>query len=85
MLCWTLLSINKEGLVRTVKLKGSLDCSDHEMVEFEILTAASRAHSKLTALNFRKADSGLIRDLVEYHSIKPEGRRTLESWLIFKN
>lgn len=32
---------NKKGLVKNVRLKGSLDCSDHEMVEFRILRAAN--------------------------------------------
>ncbi|GAB0186650.1 hypothetical protein GRJ2_001130300 [Grus japonensis] len=41
-----LVLTNKEGLVGDVKLKGSLGCSDHEMVEFKILRAARRAHSK---------------------------------------
>ncbi|KAF1441782.1 hypothetical protein FQV07_0011647, partial [Pygoscelis papua] len=31
-----LVLTNKEGLVGNVKLKGSLGCSDHEMVEFKI-------------------------------------------------
>ncbi|GAB0189120.1 hypothetical protein GRJ2_001377300 [Grus japonensis] len=52
---------NKEGLVGDVKLKGSLGCSDHEMVDFR---AARRAHSKLTTLDFRRADFGLFRDLL---------------------
>ncbi|PKU44186.1 protein scribble hypothetical protein [Limosa lapponica baueri] len=62
----------KEGLVGNVKLKGSLGCSDHEMVEFEILRAVKRAHSKLTTLDFRRAtwaSSGIC--LVEYRGIKP--------------
>ncbi|GAB0188159.1 nucleoside diphosphate kinase 6 [Grus japonensis] len=33
-------------VVGNVKLKGSLGCSDHEMVEFKILRAARRTHSK---------------------------------------
>ncbi|GAB0206692.1 hypothetical protein GRJ2_003134800 [Grus japonensis] len=36
-----LVLTNKEGLVGDVKLKGSLGCRDHEMVEFKILRAAS--------------------------------------------
>ena len=60
---------NKEGLVGNVKLKGSFGCSDHEMVEFKILRAARKAHSKLTTLDSRRADFGLLR--VEYHGIKP--------------
>ena len=59
-----LLLTNKEGLVGDVKLKGSLGCSDHEMVEFKILRAARRTHSKLTTLDFRRADFGLFRDLL---------------------
>jgi len=53
-----LVLTNKEGLVRNVKLKGSLGCSDHEMVDFEILRTARRAHSKLTTVQPRRADFG---------------------------
>ena len=59
-----LVLTNKEGLVGNVKLKGSLGCSDHEMLEFKILRAARRTHSKLTILDFRRADFGLFRDLL---------------------
>jgi len=38
------------------------------MVEFRILRAASRVHSKLTTLDFRRADFGSFRDLL---GIKP--------------
>ncbi|GAB0175850.1 hypothetical protein GRJ2_000050200 [Grus japonensis] len=79
-----LVLTNQEGLVGNVKLKGSLGCSDHEMVEFKILRAARRAHSKLTALDFKDcsreqtlASSGIC--LVEYHGTKPlreEGPKT---------
>ena len=42
------------------------------MVEFKILRAARRAHSKLATLDFRRADFGLFRELlVDYHEIKP--------------
>jgi len=56
--------LTNEGLVGNVKFKGSLGCSDHEMVEFKNLTAARRAHSKLTAPDFRRGDFGLFRDLL---------------------
>ncbi|GAB0203081.1 hypothetical protein GRJ2_002773700 [Grus japonensis] len=59
-----LVLTNKEGLVGNVKLKGSLGCSDHEMVEFKILKAARRAHSKLIPLDLSRADFGLFRDLL---------------------
>ena len=51
-----LVLTNKEGLVGSVKLKSSLGCSDHEKMDFKILRAARRVHSKLTALDFRRAD-----------------------------
>ena len=57
-----LVLTNKEGLVGSVKLKGSLGCSDHEMVEFKILRAARRAHSQLVALDCRREALGLFRD-----------------------
>ncbi|GAB0202598.1 mitochondrial enolase superfamily member 1 [Grus japonensis] len=81
-----LILTNKEGLIGDVKLKGSLGCSDHEMVEFRILRAARRACSKLTTLDFRRADFGLFRDLlgrVPWDKAL-EGRGAQDSWLIFK-
>ncbi|PKU44425.1 hypothetical protein llap_5257 [Limosa lapponica baueri] len=47
-----------------MKLKGSLGCSDHELGEFKIPRALRRAYSKLTALDFRRKDFGLFRDLL---------------------
>ncbi|GAB0208020.1 hypothetical protein GRJ2_003267700 [Grus japonensis] len=81
-----LVLTNKEGLVGDVKLKGSLGCSDHEMVEIKILRAARRAHSKLTTLDIRRADFGLFRDLfgrIPWDKAL-EGRGAPDSWLIFK-
>ncbi|GAB0183760.1 hypothetical protein GRJ2_000841300 [Grus japonensis] len=81
-----LVLTNKEGLVGNVKLKGSLDCSDCEMQVFKILRAARRALSKLTALDFRRADFGLFRDLLGRIPWDKalEGRGAQDSWLIFK-
>ncbi|GAB0180076.1 hypothetical protein GRJ2_000472900 [Grus japonensis] len=82
-----LVLTNKEGVVRNVKLKGSLGCNDHEMVEFKILKAAKRVHSKLTTLDFRREDFGLFRDLlgrVPWDKAL-EGRGAQESWLLFKD
>ncbi|GAB0179622.1 hypothetical protein GRJ2_000427500 [Grus japonensis] len=81
-----LVLTDKEGLVGDVKLKGSLGCTDHEMVAFKILRAARRGHSKLTTLDFRRADFGLFRDLlgrVPWDKAL-EGRGAQDSWLIFK-
>jgi len=79
-----LVLINTEGLVGNGKLKGSLGCSDHEMVEFRILRAVRRAHNKLTTLAFRRADFGLFRDLLGRvpRGKALEGRVGQESWLI---
>ncbi|GAB0177717.1 hypothetical protein GRJ2_000237000 [Grus japonensis] len=81
-----LILTNKEGLVGDVKLKGGLGCSDHEMVEFRILRAARRAHSKLNTLDFSRADFGLFGDLlggIPWDKAL-EGRGAQDSWLIFK-
>ncbi|GAB0175819.1 hypothetical protein GRJ2_000047100 [Grus japonensis] len=78
---------NKEGLVGNVKFKGSLGCSDYEMVDFKIFRAARRAHSKLTTLDFRRADFGLFRDLlgrVPWDKAL-EGRGAQDSWLVFQD
>ncbi|GAB0188331.1 hypothetical protein GRJ2_001298400 [Grus japonensis] len=81
-----LVLTNKEGLVGNVKLTGSLGCSDHEMVDFKILTAVRRTHNKLATLDFRRAAFGLFRDLlgkVPWDKAL-EGRGAQESWLVFK-
>ena len=82
-----LVLLNEEGLVGNVKLKGSLGCSDHEVVEFKILRGARRGHSKLTTLDFRRADFGLFRDPLGRAPWDKalEGRGAQESWLIFKD
>ena len=61
--------------------------TNYEMVEFKILRAMSRACSKLTTLDFRRADFGLFRDLLGKVSWDKalEGRGAQESWLIFKD
>ncbi|GAB0185700.1 hypothetical protein GRJ2_001035300 [Grus japonensis] len=82
-----LVLTNKEGQVGNVKLKGSLGCSDHKMVEFKILRAARRVHSKLTTLDFRRADFGLFRDLLSRVRWDKalEGREAQDSYLAFKD
>ncbi|GAB0204391.1 hypothetical protein GRJ2_002904700 [Grus japonensis] len=82
-----LILTNKEDLVGDVTLKGGLGCSDHKMVEFRILRAARRVCSKLTTLNFRRADFDLFRDLLGRIPWDKalEGRGAQDSWLIFKH
>ena len=59
-----LVLISKERLVGNVKVKGSLGCRDHNMVEFKNLRAVRGVHSKVTTTDFRRADFGLFRDLL---------------------
>ncbi|MCQ4021238.1 hypothetical protein FK520_26920, partial [Klebsiella pneumoniae] len=56
------------------------------MVEFKIHGAARKLHGKLSALDFRKADFGLFRDLMGQVPWEAalEGRGAQESWSIFK-
>lgn len=71
----------------SAKPKGSSGCSDHEMVAFKILRAARRTHSRLAALDFRRADFGPFRELLgEVPWDKAlEGRGAQESWLLLKD
>ncbi|PKU42977.1 hypothetical protein llap_6738 [Limosa lapponica baueri] len=82
-----LVLTNNKGLVGNVKLKGNLGCSDHEMVEFKILWAGRREHSKLTTLDFRRAHFGLFRDLLGKlpWGKALEGRGAQENSLICKD
>ena len=56
-------------------------------MEFKILWAVRRAHSKLTTLDFRRAGFDLFRDLLGRLplDIALEGRGAQESWIIFKD
>jgi len=82
-----LVLTSKEGLVGKVKVKGSLGCSDHEVVDFKILRAARRVRSKLATLDFWRADFGLLRDLLGRIPWDKalEGRGAQVSWSVFKD
>ncbi|KAK4811175.1 hypothetical protein QYF61_019806 [Mycteria americana] len=69
-----LILTNNEGLVGDVKVKDSLGCSDHEMVEFKILKG-------------REEEFGLFNDLLGRLPWDKalEGRGAQESSLIFKD
>jgi len=54
----------KDGLVENVKLRGSLCCSDHEMVGFKTFRATRRVHSKLHELQESRSDQVLSWDLM---------------------
>ncbi|PKU31477.1 dtw domain-containing protein 2 [Limosa lapponica baueri] len=59
-----LILTNKEGLIGGVKIRGSLRCSDHKMLDFRILRAWKRVKIKFTTLDFKKAYFGLFKDLL---------------------
>lgn len=50
--------------MRDVKAKGSLGCSDRDIVEFQILRAQRRVKSKLTAPGLRRPDFALFKYLL---------------------
>jgi len=82
-----LILINKEGFTGAMKTKGSLSCSGHAMVEFRIRRGRNGGKSKLTTLDFRRADFALLRDLLGRLSWDKglEGREAQERWLIFED
>lgn len=47
-----------------VKIGGSLGCSDHSMVVFRILHARRKAGSRITTLDFRRANFIFLTVLV---------------------
>ncbi|PKU29902.1 zinc finger protein zfat-like [Limosa lapponica baueri] len=60
----------KEGLAGSVKLKGSLGCSDQEMVEFKILRAARRAHSKVKEEEQSANHTLMIQETLQQASVE---------------
>lgn len=43
-----------------LRLKVALGCHDHDMVKFQILRGRRKAKSKITTLDFRRADLELL-------------------------
>jgi len=59
-----LLVTNARELIGDVKIRGSLGCSDHALVEFTVPRDVGQAKSKIRTLNFRKANFQLFMELV---------------------
>lgn len=55
---------NREGLVGDVETGDSLGCRDHGIGKFSIRSEGSRAASKITTMDFRRANVSLFRDLL---------------------
>ncbi|PKU41684.1 rna-directed dna polymerase from mobile element hypothetical protein [Limosa lapponica baueri] len=81
-----LLLVNREGLVGNVEVGGCLGQSDNEIIEFSILAEARQGARRTATLDFRKADFGLFRSMVE--SVPWEtvlkGIGSQEGWSYFK-
>ncbi|CAM5167297.1 unnamed protein product [Natator depressus] len=81
-----LLLTNREELVGEAKVDGNLGGSDHEMVEFRILTQGRKESSRIRTLDFRKADFDSLRELlgkIPWEN-NMRGKGVQESWLYFK-
>jgi len=82
-----LVLTSQERMVSNVKLKSSLGCSDHKVMEFKIFKISKRVCSKLATLDFREADLELFRELLGKVTWDKalEGRGAQESWLVSKD
>ncbi|CAM5165610.1 unnamed protein product, partial [Eretmochelys imbricata] len=78
-----LLLTNWKELVGEAKVDGTRGGSDHEMVEFRILTQGRKESSRIRTLDFRKADFDSLRELIPWEN-NMRGKGVQESWLYFK-
>ena len=67
-------------------VRGHLGLSDHEMIESSILGEVRKGVSKTTTMDFRRANFGLFRTLVErvpWETVL-KGKGVQEGWTFFK-
>ncbi|CAM4612895.1 unnamed protein product [Lepidochelys olivacea] len=81
-----LLLTNRVELVWEAKVDGNLGGSDHELVEFRILTQGRKVSSRIRTLDFRKADFDSLRERMARipWENNMRGKGVQESWLYFK-
>ncbi|XP_073188209.1 uncharacterized protein [Lepidochelys kempii] len=81
-----LLLTNRVELVGEAKVDGNLGGSDHELVEFRILTQGTKVSSRIRTLDFRKADFDSLRERMARipWGTNLKGKGVQESWLYFK-
>ncbi|KAJ7396276.1 hypothetical protein BTVI_146820 [Pitangus sulphuratus] len=59
-----LLLVNRMDLVNEVEIDGHFGHNDHKAIEFKISTDRRKTASKTSTLDIRRADFGLLRELV---------------------
>ncbi|CAM4648647.1 unnamed protein product [Lepidochelys kempii] len=81
-----LLLTNWVELVGEAKVDENLGGSDHELVEFRILTQGRKVSSRIRTLDFRKADFDSLRERMARipWGTNLKGKGVQESWLYFK-
>uniref|UniRef100_K7F0X2 Endonuclease/exonuclease/phosphatase domain-containing protein n=1 Tax=Pelodiscus sinensis TaxID=13735 RepID=K7F0X2_PELSI len=81
-----LLLTNREELIGEVEVGDNLGRSDHEMVDFRILTKGRKESSKIHTLDFKKADFDSLRDLMGRipWDANVMGKGVQDSWQYFK-
>jgi len=81
-----LLFTDREGLVGDVVVGGCLGLSDHEMIDFSVQGEVKRGASKITSMDYWRADFGLFRTLAERVSgeIVLKGKGVQAGWTFFK-
>ena len=81
------LLTNAEEIIKSVKVGGSLGCSDHALVEFVILRNVGLAKSGVRTLNFGRANFKLFKELlakIPWDAVLKD-KDVEESWLLFKD
>ena len=77
-----LLFVNREGLVGNVMVGGCLGHSDHEIIEFKIVSVMRKKDSIVSTLDFRRAKFKLFSRVSCDSAV--EGSGVHECWSVFK-
>jgi len=81
-----LLLTDANELIGDIRIGGCLGCNDDTMIEFMVWRNMRQAKSKISMLNFRKANFQLFRELVNKTPWEMVfmGKGAEQSWQIFK-